>query len=371
MMSDDVKKKILILSSFPAPYRIDVFKGLAKLFDVDMFFGTNKDQNRSKDYFILKGAFRYYVINNLEDEAYFKKCVKKLDTYDLVLAYDWYLPFAMRVEHKCITTHIPYIVNCDGAFIREPSNFIGVIKDKIKQYFISNASKCFASGKYAQKYFEHYGAQPENIAIHNFTSLHEEDILAQPVSQREKKELRLELGLTNRKTVLSIGQFIYRKGFDTLLEAWGDLDKCYQLVIIGGGEEKENYEGIIRNHNYENVKLIDFKPKEEISKFYKASDLFVLSTREDIWGLVINEAMACGLPVISTDRCIAALELVTDTAGIITLVEDKEALYNAIRQILIDPKLHEIGANNIQLMRQCTIRKIIEKHIDTINALLD
>lgn len=49
---------------------------------------------------------------------------------------------------------------------------------------------------------------------------------------------------------------------------------------------------------------------EELSEYYKAADLFVLPTREDIWGLVINEAMNYGLPVITTTACVAGQELV-------------------------------------------------------------
>lgn len=65
------------------------------------------------------------------------------------------------------------------------------------------------------------------------------------------------------------------------------------LVIVGGGEEENQYRQYIADHNLENVQLVGFKQKEEIFEYYKAADLFVLPTREDIWGLVINEAMAC------------------------------------------------------------------------------
>lgn len=52
-----------------------------------------------------------------------------------------------------------------------------------------------------------------------------------------------------------------------------------------------------------------FKDKEEIRYFYLASDLFVLSIREDICGFVINEALAYGLPVITTNKCMVGLEI--------------------------------------------------------------
>ena len=110
-------KRVLILSSFPAPYRVDVFKGLADVFDVDVFFATHKDQNRSADYFTKKDVFKYYVITNAEDKRYFDKCINNIKKYDFVLAYDWYLGYALKVALKCILKKIPYVINCDGAFL--------------------------------------------------------------------------------------------------------------------------------------------------------------------------------------------------------------------------------------------------------------
>ena len=62
--------------------------------------------------------------------------------------------------------------------------------------------------------------------------------------------------------------------------------------------------------NLKNVYFIPFQNSDIIELYFKAADLFVFPTREDIWGLVINEAMANALPIITTDRCVAGLELI-------------------------------------------------------------
>lgn len=361
-------KKILILGSFPAPYRVAVFKGLSEEFDVDIFFATDKDENRNKDYFIKKDQFRYYVLKDKEDKLYFKKCIKNIKSYDLVLAYDWYLFYSMKVELKCRLYNIPYIINCDGAFIDERSNIINKIKYKVKSYYIKNATKCFASGAYAKKYFEYYGADSSNISIHNFTSLNEEDILDCPINENEKKNLREKLELSNKKTVLSIGQFIPRKGFDILLNVWSELDNDYQLVIIGGGDDKSSYLDIIEKKGLKSVKIIEFLPKEKILEYYKAADIFVLLTREDIWGLVINESMANGLPVITTNRCIAGLELIEDGVnGYILDLNNNKEIKNKIRLLLENSELYNnISKNNIKLIKNKTINNIVKSHISNI-----
>ena len=74
---------------------------------------------------------------------------------------------------------------------------------------------------------------------------------------------------------------------------------------------------------------------EELSEYYKAADLFVLPTREDIWGLVINEAMNYGLPVITTTACVAGQELVENYKNgfILNIKDENEMSHNLNKKI--------------------------------------
>lgn len=168
-----------------------------------------------------------------------------------------------------------------------------------------------------------------------------------------------------KKIVVSVGQFIYRKGFDVLLNAWAKCSKNYELYIIGSEVTKE-YQEIQNKLKLDNVYFEGFKTKEELRKYYKAADLFVLPTREDIWGLVINEAMAEGLPVITTEKCVAGLELVkNDENGYIVPVDDTDSLAEKITKILEDEQLCErMGKNSLEKIRNYTIEKMAIAHIE-------
>lgn len=365
--------KILILSSFPAPYRIEVFKGIAEKYNIDVFFSTDKDQDRSKEFFVKKNDFIYYVMTEENSKTYFKQCVANLKQYDLVLAYDWYLDYALKVQVKCILKNIPYIINCDGAFIEKSNTMGNKIKDMIKSFFICHARCCFSSGKYATKYFLHYGAQKDHIVEHPFSSLKRSEIREKPLSISDKILLRKELGLSDCKCVVSVGQFIYRKGFDVLLEAWKNLDNDYQLVIIGGGSLESDYNNIINRLQLKNVRIVSFIPKSEVLRYLEAADLFVLPTREDIWGLVVNEALAVGTPVVTTDHCIAGMELLEgNDCGKIVPINDKKALEVEMSNLLnIDEDLTRVyGRNSIKAVQSYYFENIIEHHIMAIDSIL-
>lgn len=374
-----MKDKILILGSFPAPYRVEVFKGILKEFECDIFFATDKDQNRNKDYFVGKDSFKYYVLNNSEDKTYYRRCLKNINEYKLVLAYDWYLGYALLAEILCIFNHIPYIINCDGAIMPREKNYIKTtIKDKIKyaikRFFVKRSKLCFASGNNAKLYFLNYGADEKNIKIHNFTSLFKKDILKQKLTDEKKALLKNELLLGEKKVILSIGQFIYRKGFDLLINSWVYLDDKYKLIIIGGGEEKEKYLSIINSKHLKNVQLIDYLPHDIVKKYFMAADLFVLPTREDIWGLVVNEAMAFGVPVITTDKCVAGLELLhSKEINCVIKLENFESNFPKIAdKILTDKVLYDkVINNNLELIAGYSLENIIKSHVINIRGVLN
>lgn len=108
-----------------------------------------------------------------------------------------------------------------------------------------------------------------------------------------------------------------------------------------------------------NLHFIDFQNKKNILKWYKIANVFVLPTREDIWGLVVNEAMGQGVPVITTDKCVAGLELIENSInGYIVNVEDKSNLLKKTNYILsIDTE--EIAINNLNVMSQYTLENMV------------
>lgn len=170
-----------------------------------------------------------------------------------------------------------------------------------------------------------------------------------------------------KKIVITVGQFIHRKGFDVLLNAWAKCNKEYELYIIGAEPTKE-YHDIKEELHLDNVHFEGFKTKEKLKCYYQAADLFVFPTREDIWGLVVNEAMANGLPVITTDKCVAGLELIKDGEnGYIVPAENPNELAKRINELLSnDWLLEKMARNNLQKIRRYTVENMAKLHIKVL-----
>ena len=170
-------------------------------------------------------------------------------------------------------------------------------------------------------------------------------------------------------TIVSIGSLIHRKGFDLLIEALSlsksKLPPRWQLYIAGSGEYKESLLKQIENANLqENIYLIGDKNKRELAELLQQSDLFVLPSRSETFGVVYIEALACGVPIIATD-CGVPKEIVTDKNGLFIPSENTTALANAIIQISSNLNLY----NRQAIADDCKARfspEVIAKKLTTI-----
>lgn len=363
--------KLLIKNTIPAPYRAELFKILSKEFDTDIFYERDNEKERNDKWIDNATNYRHYFLNDIKGKQYYNKQIKNIKKYDFVLLYEYSTKSSMKLMLKCIINGVPYFINCDGAIIKP--NFL---KDKIKTFFIKRAKACLASGKSAEEYFLRYGAKKENIYFHNFTSLYEKDILNEPIKIERKNELKKDLGIKYKKNYIGVGSFIKRKGFDLIIEAIKDIENKennqFGFTIIGEGPELEYYKEEIEEYKISNIDFIDFKVKDELLKYYDASDVFILPTREDIWGLVVNEAMARGLPVITTDKCVAGLELIDNGInGNIFKSGSVEELYKLIESYnkKTDEELHKFGKKSIRKIKDYTYENMAKNHINLIRKL--
>lgn len=324
--------KVLFITNVPSPYRVDFFNELGKSCDLTVLFENNAARSRDvawkADKFIGFKAVFLKGIRVGEAEAVSFEVIKYLskETYEVIVVGMYSSPTGMLAIEYMKMRRIPFIISSDGGLIKNDEGF----KHRIKERYIGAASAWLSTGETTTEYLCYYGAKREQVYVYPFSSVKEDDILSEPISEDEKMKLRSELGMSEKRIVLSVGQFIYRKGYDVLLKACKELSEDIGVYIVGG-EATEEYLSLQKELKLSRVHFVGFMGRERLSRYYMAADLFVLPTREDIWGLVVNEAMAYGLPVITTDKCVAGLEMIKrGVTGDIVPVENFQDLADRI-----------------------------------------
>lgn len=375
--------KILFITNYPSPYRVDFFNCWGQLPDVELtvlFLERPENQkHRSSKWFHTE--FSYFNAVFLYDKISIGNYVIYKDIfhwlqrkYDGIIFGGYTAPTYMIAMEYLQLHHIPYGIEIDGGLIKKDS----FLRLTIKKYFLSSASFWFSSGKQASKYLAYYGADTDKIISYPFTSMTKENMdralntittcnnnETDWCKKREecRQKAREFLNIKEPIMSLTIGQFIKRKGFDLLIDLLPRLDRTVGYYFIGGRPTPE-IEKFIEDYSLDNVHIIDFKTPEELSVYFRAANLFVLPTRYDIWGLVIGEAMAYGLPVVTTDLCGAGLELVEEGKnGVLCHAGDQASLKSALDKIMkLD--LNHLGFESYKRIQNYTIENMVLVHYD-------
>lgn len=358
-------KRILFLTNYASPYRVRFFDELGKHAEVTVLFSDRVEDMHHRDAKWFEqgsGGFRAVTLPGIcrlgGEQLCPSVCKWLCKDFDAMIVSGYSSPTAILAMLWMRLRGIPFYMEIDGGLIREESRG----KYRFKRFLVRLANGWLSTGTYPTQYLVHYGANPNKVIEYPFSSLYAQDILPSVVSQEEKQMLREKLGIAEPKMVLAIGQFIPRKGFDVLMQAAKQFDEDTGIYIVGG-EATPEYLEMRRELGLNNVHFLGFFPKDRLAELYKAADVFVLPTREDIWGLVINEAMAYGLPVITTERCVAGLELVEDGVnGYLVPVEDAQALAERISAVLASDT-QEMGQASLRKIRNYTIENMAKVHL--------
>lgn len=368
--------RVLLLTNLPAPYAVDFFQEFGKRCELTVLFERNTGKGRDakwtasqypqanyKEIYMSgipvgnEGAFCPSVLRHLSDKQ-----------YDIIIIGTYYTPTGMLAIEYLNLMKKPFIMKIDGGIPKEDKG----LKRRVKQHFIGSAVGWLSSGKVTSDYVKRYGASEDRIYWYPFTSLKGEDILSEPVPEEEKQRIKKELGIKEERIAIAVGQFIPRKGHDVIMRAFSGMDADTGLYIIGG-EPTEEYLSIKREASLENIHFVEFKTKEALKQYYKAADLFVFPTREDIWGLVVNEAMAHGLPVVSSNNSVAAVELVRDGEnGYLIQGETIEEYNHCLRKIFNDKDLRKgMAQSSLRIIKNYTIENMAAYCYHSIEKICD
>ena len=370
--------KVLFCTNLPSPYRVDFFNELGKLCDLTVCYERKSSSERDSKWISKSSGTYTEEFLNLQPVGTDKSKGSALRKYvkthrfDLLIFTNYVSEACMEAITYCKLHHIPYCVEYDGGFNKTDP----LPKKLLKQFLLKKAKAHLTTCDIHIEYLERLGIDRKNIYKYPFTSLHKSDLEhAQEKIKDGKEKYRQKLGMTENKIVISVGRFSYDrgygKGYDIVMKLAEQMRDNIGFYIIGD-EPTEEFLEIKEDKQLTNVHFVGFKTKGELEEYYLAADLFVLFTRGDIWGLVINEAMAYSLPVITTEVCLAGTELVNNLQnGFLVGLDNVEDKRKKINYLLRNNETRDqYASRSFELIQKYTIEKMAETHIDIFEDII-
>lgn len=255
---------------------------------------------------------------------------------------------------------IPFFMSIDGGFINKKES---KLKYYVKKFFLSKATAYFSTSKETDLYIDYYGGNEKVKYRHYFSNIMNSDIVKELPDKQERRNLKKELKMDDVYSIIAVGKFEKRKGFDLLIQAVDRIEKDIRVYFIGASSTNV-YKSLLTEKNKNKIVFIDFVDKEALRKYYRAADLMLLPTREDVWGLVIAEAMAAGCCVVTTNRCLAGMAMLD--ANEIISVESVDDIVKSIEfnMALGEERRKQIGMKNIEKVKKYSIENATIKDVE-------
>lgn len=374
-----IQVKVLFLTNIPSPYRVDFFNELGRYCDLTVVFERYKSSERN-DLWEHSGFnnFKGIILRGMHISVDMSLSLDALryihrDEYDIVVSTTFLTPTGFLLTRKMKYMGIPYCIEADGGIQGSGKG----IKEYIKKIAISGATTYFSTSKMCDNYFLAYGADSNEIVRYPFTSLSITDIIPSPLSKQDKVELRERLGIKEKNVIITVGRFSYLngygKGFDTFVEVSRRFSEDFGFYIIGD-EPTAEFLLYKEQNNLHNLHFLPFMKKAELYQYYQAADLSMLLSKKEAWGLVINESMSNGVPVIATKTCVGSSELIIDKEnGFIVNVGDVELIEDDIN-LFFSMEKHEqdLMCNNcLRKIKLFTIQEMANVHMKVFNNLIN
>ncbi len=260
---------------------------------------------------------------------------------ELVVASGWSTFASQAAVWWCRRHRVPYVLLVESNERDARPGWRRAVKEAVVPRVVGGAAEVLVVGRLAREAMLARGVAPERISVFADTIDVEAFGAACDRLAGRRDELRAEAGLgPDDVAVLSVARLVPEKGLDTLVRAVAEAaEPRLVLLLAGGGPEREPLDALARELGVRLVLLPDLA-WERIAERFVAADVFALLSRHEPWGVVVNEAAACGLPLVLSDRVGAAFDLLEDGRnGTLVPVDDHRAAAAALRRLADDPAL--------------------------------
>ena len=375
-----MKYGVALVHNTIAPYRHPLFEKLSRYLDLRVYYCSLGHSSRKWELWPRHYDYKYKILSGMllktsvGDLSINPSILKELFlNRPRVLVLGGYVDATMWLAFAVgKLLKIPVIYWTEGT--REPQSILGAITRPLRILFSKKSSAVLVPGKLSRNYVISLGADTRNVFVAPNAIENELFVNASYKYRLHNEELKARLGYKSKVVILYVGRLHKEKGVTFLLEAFGKLKSEIDdiaLVIVGYGELYNTLHKLCQEKKINDVvfagAILDYK---QLIEYYSMADIFVLPTLGDVWGFVINEAMACGLPVVATRASQAAQEMIrSGENGYIVKEADSKELYNVLKKLIHNPKRRKkMGEKSREIViHEFNIQHIVNGFLYVIN----
>jgi 1,2-diacylglycerol 3-alpha-glucosyltransferase len=347
-----MSRRVVLVTEIISPYRIPLFNALARHPGIDLhviFLSETDPSLRQWEIYKNEIKFAYQVLPswrrrigkyNLLINRKMTSALKAAAPEVIVCGGYSYLA-SWQCLFWCRRHRIPLLLWSESN--AQDSRRGTFMVEFLKKSFLRLCSCFIVPGQSARAYLRGHGVGDENIVT--APNAVDNDLFAAAAegARTRAKNLRNELALPERY-FLFVGRMVPEKGVFDLLEAYAKLDVRLReqigLVFVGDGPGRRAVEEHAARISAGTIRFPGFVQRDDLAKYYALAEALVLATHSDTWGLVVNEAMACGLAIILTDAAGCAPDLIQEQwNGFLIRPRDVSSLAAAMTSLAAKPDL--------------------------------
>ena len=373
--------RLAILTEIIAPYRIPVFNALAERAEVELhvvFLSETDTSLRQWKVYRDEIRFSYQVLDsyrlrlgsaNVLLSRGMRAALRKAAP-QVILSGGYNYPAMWQAVRWAGKQGVPFLLWSESNAVDARAKRWWA--EAAKKKFIDSCQGYVVPGTTAAAYLREFGVStdrifvaPNAVDVEHFSRLADE--------ARRQPDVRSRLGLPSRY-ILYVGRLVQAKGVFDLLSAYATLPQETRqevgLVFAGDGEERERLLQASRKIDSGKVIFPGFLQKDDLPALYALAEVLVLPTHSDTWGLVVNEALACGLPVIVTNVAGCAADLVRHGEdGFVVPARDSAALSQTIQTHVARANSQEMRGRAREVGKRFTPQAWAEGVVKAVSAM--
>lgn len=372
--------KIAFVTNLRAPYRTLQLNEYGNLENVSLtaYYTDKSNENRKWN---LHNADNFKEVD-MKGYRIFKKygyinsgIIKIVKENDLIVLGCYEQPTYIVISVLCRIFNKKYILSFDGISTDRLYKKENRFKKYIKKIVINKAEYIMGNGLVSKGYFNKQFNYPNEKIFNQFLTVDSNLI---NILYEEKEKLRVyyrkKYNISEKeKVIIYSGRLIDIKNVDSVIRALSKFnDEKITFLIIGSGYLESDLKELANKLKVNIVFTGFIETQEELFKHYFIGDALILPSLYEPWGLVVNEAMISGLPVIVSKICGCSLDLVENGVnGYIIDPDDVNDIKKAIEDLFFKDDINLMGKNSRRIIKEWTFinsRMNLSKIIDNLNA---